>query len=404
MSAAAPQIFYNPPWPYPLYKSLNFLLNYGKSIKPDDRTNILNEEAFDLLSKTAMSIFREPAVNDREIALSLGKDLLQTAAEEHHYEILLNGAHTFRYNFDPDDRFTRTADDKKKPESNENLQQAQLDLEKPPELQTIEQLFNFLTTNSCPIDIPHFLLILLGIQQSNASDIIITLKSLFLDKVEDDYKSYINLITPFINKTIFNIQCEQCDPSPSSSTNEQQPQQRDEQPQQKSICLTIRTTLKYYLNIMTNEGTKKISFPFELTDIVYVLNLTNIVTEKPGPPGLTLERPAVNELFHVFGDCYDIIKKVPNILNSRNEIDYNVFKTALEKKIKYRTEDRDKYFMEIKLASKALIGGKRQKTRIRRVSKKKYIHTRDFDDNEVKEKANKISEYAHFNYKIEHSK
>jgi hypothetical protein len=372
MSAAVPQIFYNSPWRSPLYQTLNVLLEYyHEVIKSNDRTNILNKPAFELLSETAASIFDELAVDDREIAMSIGKDLLQTA-EKDDYEILLNGALKFRYNFDPDNRFSRTADNfftkdelekyiqehQKKPESNDYLQQAQLDLQsletKPPELQIIEQLFHFLTTNSCTVNSQQFLFILLGIQQSNASGIMKTLIRLFvIDKIDERYWLHISSITPFINKTIFNIQC---DPS--------------------SRRLTIHATLKYYLKIITDQGEKKLLFPFELTDIVYDLDLTvydlDLTDIKNEKPGLTLQAAPVNQLVKIFSDCYDIIKRVPNVINTRGEIDYNVFKTALEQKIKYRTEGRGQA-VEERMALKGFMGGKRQKkTRIRRVSKKKF--------------------------------
>jgi len=383
--AAAQQTFYNPPWPSPpLYQTLNVLLEYGQLIESnDDRTNILNKPTFELLSETTASIFNKPEVDDREVAFSLGKDLLQTY-EKGDYEIVLNGTLRFRYNFDSGSRFSRTADDfftkeelvkyvqehQNKSEPNEYLQQAQLDLQslkKPPELQVIEQLFHFLITNSCTINSQQFLFILLGIQQSNASGIMKTLIRLFvLDKIDERYWSIISSITPFINKTIFNIQC---DPS--------------------SRRLTIRTTLKYHLNIMTDKGNQKILFPFELTDIEYVLNLTEIRDETPG---LTLESAPVHELLKLYSMFYSIFQNVPRVINTRGEIDYDVFSSALKKKIKDRIKNVENrgQAVEERLALKGFMGGKRQKKspRIQHVSKKRFNRSRR-QRNKRKSKQNK---------------
>ena len=363
--AAAQQTFYNPPWPSPLYQTLNVLIDHYNDPRFLKEESIFSQPIFELLSTTAAAIFNKPAVDDNEpvvddneVAFALGKDLLQTSVEDD-YQIVLNGTLRFRYSYDKDNRFSHTADGtfnkqelekyveahKNKPPTQFFLQ-AKQDLRqiktKPPELQAIEQLYTFLTGHSCRINNQHFLFILLGIQQSNATEIINKIRDGILEKIPNNLERYIAYITPVMNKTIFDIECDQ-----------------------SSRRLTIRARLEYYLKIMTDKGEKKLLFPFELTHIVYDLDLTNLTDIKNEKPGLTLQAAPVNQLLKIYSYCYDIIKKVPNVIKNTGEIDYHVFSTELEKKIKYRFMYR-------------FMGGRRHKTsRIRRVSKKpSYLYKR----------------------------
>lgn len=357
--AAAQQTFYNPPWPSPLYQTLNVLIDHYNDPGFLKEESIFSQPIFELLSTTAASIFTTGPVNDdNEVAFALGKDLLQTSVGDD-YQIVLNGTLRFRYSYDEDNRFSHTADGtfnkqelEKYVEAHKNkpptpfFLQAEQDLRqiitKPPELQAIEQLYTFLTGHSCRINNQHFLFILLGIQQSNATEIINKIRDGILEKIPNNLEGYIAYITPVMNKTIFDIECDQ-----------------------SSRRLIIRARLEYYLKIMTDQGEKKLLFPFELTHIVYDLDLTNLTDIKNEKPGLTLQADAVNQLLKIYSYCYDIIKKVPNVIKRTGEIDYDVFSTELEKKIKYRFMYR-------------FMGGRRHKTsRIRRVSKKlSYLYKR----------------------------
>jgi hypothetical protein len=394
MSAAVPQIFYNSPWPSPLYQTLNVLIDHYNDPGFLKEESIFSQPIFELLSTTAAAISNKPVVDDKELAFGLGKDLLQTSVEDD-YQIVLNGTLRFRYTFDPNDTFSHTANStfnkqelekyveahKNKPPSLFFLQ-AEQDLRqiktKPPELQAIEQLYTFLTGHSCTVNSEHFLFILLGIQQSNVTEIIERIKDEILKKFQKDF-THIQYVTPFINKIIFDIQCDQL-----------------------TRRLEIRTRVKYHLNIITDEGNKQILFPFELTDIVYDLDLTNI--ENDDKPGLKLQVTPVQELFKLYRDFYNILKNVPNVIkNSTGEINYSVFSTALQQKIKYMTRGRGQA-VEERMALKGFMGGKRHKTsRIRRVSKKKfYSYKRSRRQRKSKEKSNKISKCIaciHSNYK-----
>ena len=371
--AAAQQTFYNPPWPSPLYQTLNVLIDHYNDPGFLKEESIFSQPIFELLSTTAASIFTTGPVNDdNEVAFALGKDLLQTSVEDgDDYEIVLNGTRRFRYSYDKDNRFSHTADGtfnkqelEKYVEAHKNklptqfFLQAEQDLRqiktKPPELQAIEQLYTFLTGHSCRINNQHFLFILLGIQQSNATEIINKIRDGILEKIPNNLQRYVAYITPVMNKTIFDIECDQ-----------------------SSGRLTIRATLKYYLKIITDQGGKKLLFPFELTHIVYDLDSTDLTDIENEKPGLTLQAAPVNQLVKIYSDCYDIIKKVPNVIKKTGEIDYNAFSIALEKKIKYRTEGRGAAVQE-RMALKGFMGGRRQKiSRIRRLSKKlSYLYKR----------------------------
>jgi hypothetical protein len=378
--AAAQQTFYNPPWPSPLYQTLNVLIDYYND--PDFlQESIFSQPIFELLSTTAGSIFKKHADHDREVAFDLGKDLLQTSVEDkdNYYEIVLNGTLRFIYSYDKDNIFSHTDDgtfnkqelekyvEAHKNKPTEFFLQMEQDLRqiktKPPELQAIEQLYTLLTGHSCRINNEHFLYILLGIQQSNATEIINKIRDGILKKIPYDLSVYVAYISPVITKIIFDIECDQL-----------------------SGRLTIHATLKYYLKIITDQGEKKLLFPFELTDIVYDLDLTDIKNEKPG---LTLQAAPVNQLVKIYSDCYDIIKKVSNVIKQTGEIDYDAFSTALEKKIKYRIEGRGAAVQE-RMALKGFMGGRQQKKspRIRRVSKKRFKRSRR-EKNQRKSKQNK---------------
>lgn len=380
--AAAQQTFYNPPWPSPLYQRLHVLVNHYTDADFNLQESIFSQPIFELLSKTAGIIFNpqheREVNNDKELAFGLGKDILQTS--EGIYEIVLNGTLGFRYTFDPKNTFSHTYDGLQSKEELEKyveahkdrpsseLDQAKKDLEqieiKPPELQAIEQLYTFLTGHSCTINSEHFLFILLGIQQSNVTEIMERIKDEILNKFPTDFL-YLQYVTPFINKIVFDIRCDQL-----------------------SRRLEIRTRVKYHLSIMTDQGNKQILFPFQLTDIVYDLDLTNI--ENEDKPGLKLQATPVQELFKLYRDFYNILKNVPNVIKtSTGEINYSVFSAALQQKIKYRTEGRGQA-VEERMALKGFMGGRQQKKspRIRRVSKKRFKRSRR-QRNQRKSKQNK---------------
>jgi hypothetical protein len=358
--AAAQQTFYEtpPPWPSPLYETFNVLVDYSIEKKNglDFNKSIFSKEfkpIFELLTKIAVNISDTGMKNDMELAHSIGKDLLQS-----NIEIVLNGRYRFQFQEEPiKDGLTKEEmttyileNPNPDPESLKILEE-ELKKMKPKELQAIEQLYKFLIDNSCTINTQHFLFILLGIQQSLSNNILNSIQENVVQHIKDDYTMTMMKIKPSVDKTIFNIQC-----NPSNQH------------------LSIRTTLKYHLIIATSGDTKTILLPFKLTDIVFVLDLTDIGDLKPG---LTLEDTPVHELFKMYSTFYSIFQNVPHVLTTETrEIDYKVFSNALEKKIKDRIKNVENRgpAVEQRMALKGFMGGKQQKKsqRIRRVSKKKF--------------------------------
>jgi hypothetical protein len=379
--AAAQQTFYETPspWPSPLYETFNVLVDYSNIKKQnglDYNQSIFSKEfkqIFDLLTKIAVNISDTSMKNDMELAHSIGKDLLRSTIE-----IVLNDMYTFQFKKDSEFTHEELTGIIQNPNTNpEMLRMAneQLQKMKPLELQAIEQLYKFLNDNSCTINTHHFLFILIGIQQTLSNNVLNSIQEKVLQHIKDDYTMTMMKIKPFVDKTIFNIQC-----NPSNQH------------------LSIRTTLKYHLIIATSDDKKTILLPFKLTDIVFVLDLTDIGDLKPG---LTLEDTPVHELFKMYSTFYSIFQNVPHVLTKttreiEREIDYNVFSSALKKKIEDRIKNVEnrgnigRATVEERLALKGFMGGKQQKKspRIRRVSKKRFKRSRR-EKNQRKSKQNK---------------
>lgn len=375
MAAASPQYVYTPPWPSTLYQEFNRLVEYSKDSGLDFNKSILSGEfkpILQLLTKIVFNVSRGGETimkDDRDLAYSIGKDLLQS-----NIEIILNERYRFEFQKESNEEgFTEeemrkyiTENPKSDPELLKILKE-QLANIKPIELQVIEQLYKFLNDNSCTIRTEYFLFLLIGMQQSISNSVLNSIQEILLQHIEQDYVLNMMNIKPFVDKIIFNIQCNPL-----------------------SRHLSIRTTLKYHLQIFTRDGEQNILLPFELTDIVFVLDLSDIESEDK--PGLTLENTAIHELLKLYSIFYSIFQKVPGVINSQTrEINYEVFSNALEKKIK----DRIKYVenrgeaVQQRMALKGSMGGKRQKkTRIRHVSKKHFKRSRR-QRNQRKSKQNK---------------
>jgi len=336
MEAAATQDQFEFPWPIPLHETFNILLDENVKINE----SIFSQPIFFLFCVTAQRISQNRrASNDVDVIHYLGRDLLQVE-ETNSYEIMLNGK-----------RFTFV-------QGKENPLHPHL--EKAPERQVVEQLYIFLTTNLCNINSQHFLLILLGIQQSISSQILNTFKELSFKNINEKDYNILSTVFTNVDKLTFNIQC---DPTIK--------------------LLTIQSSISFHFTLNTNYGKVEVKFPFDLTNIEYVLNLSDIESENPG---LRIENGPIGEVLMMYDFLYNIILTVPNVVLESGEINHDIFFDAFKKKVKYKSELEQR--MAARLVRGNFMGGKRQKKLRIRVSKKRFHSRKSHRKNKSRRRKN----------------
>jgi len=337
------------PWSIPLHETFNILLEFSSI---ETNKSIFSQPIFELLSITAKNISRnDPASSDMDVIHYVGRDLLQVEKNDS-YEIMLNGKRfTFELQKNIDGHFNEDTlrEFVKKYEDSENppphVEEARKLLKiNSHERQVVEQLYIFLTTNSCKINSQHFLLILLGIQQSISSQIMNIFKELSFKNINEKDENILSTVFTHVDKLTFNIQCD---------------------PTRK--LLTIQSSISFHFTLNTNYGKVDVKFPFDLTNIEYVLNLSDIESENPG---LKIENGPIGELLMMYDFLYNIILTVPNVVLKSGEINHDIFFDAFKKKVKYKSEVEQR--MAARLARGNFMGGKRQKKIRIRVSKKRF--------------------------------